>query len=168
MKFIADVMLGRLAKRLRLLGHDVLYDRTLDDNAVIRISLEQDRIILTRDRGLSDRPLAGNHLFIEGDDQASQVLQVLSFLDCSSPAERPEPLTRCSACNSLLVPVIKRDVKDMVPDYVYQAYNEFFQCPGCRRMYWPGTHPERMQQLPEIRRKIVRKTGSRSKRGQDV
>ncbi len=168
MKFIADVMLGRLAKRLRLLGHDVLYDRTSDDNSVIRISLEQGRVILTRDCGLAQRPLAANHLFIEANDPAGQVLQVLSFLDRSFPSERPAPFTRCSACNSLLVPVIKQDVKDMVPEYVYHGHDEFLQCPGCRRVYWPGTHIERMKQSPDIWGKMAKTTGSRSARKQET
>ena len=167
MKFIADVMLGSLARRLRLLGHDVLYDRTLDDNTVIRISLEQDRVILTRDSGLAKRPLAANHLFIEANDTASQVLQVLSFLDLSSPVERSASFTRCSACNSLLVPAVKLDVKDLVPEYVYHAHDEFLQCPGCQRVYWQGTHTERMKQSLEIRGK-ARTTHRRTARRQDT
>jgi uncharacterized protein with PIN domain len=168
MKFIADVMLGRLARKLRLLGHDVLYDRSLDDNAVIRISLEQDRVILTRDTGLARRPLAANHLSIEADDAASQVLQVLSFLDRSSPPERPVPFTRCSQCNSLLVSAVKQNVKDLVPEYVYHCHDEFLQCPGCRRVYWPGSHIEKMKQSPGITVKMAKTTGSRSTQRKDT
>lgn len=139
MKFIADVMLGRLAKRLRLLGFDVLYDRTLNDNELIRLSLEQDRVILTRDTGLAARPLAANHLFINGDGVLAQVEQVLSAFPASSL-----PLTRCSECNVLLAPLKKRDARDLVPPPVYDAYDEFLQCASCGRIYWKGSHVKRM------------------------
>lgn len=99
MKFIADVMLGRLAKRLRLLGFDVLYDRTFDDNQLIRLSLSQDRIILTRDSALAQRPLAARHLLINSQQLDEQVRQV--FSDLPLDAESPAP-TRCSQCNGLL------------------------------------------------------------------
>ena len=94
MKFIADVMLGRLAKRLRLRGFDVLYDRTLNDNEIIRLSLEQDRVILTRDKALSDRPLAKNHLFINSDLVQEQVEQVLSSFPLETHINPPHPLFR--------------------------------------------------------------------------
>jgi uncharacterized protein len=143
MKFIADVMLGSLAKRLRLLGFDVLYDRTLIDNEIVRLSLEQDRVILTRDSGLAARPLAANHLFIIRDRTSAQVEQVLSAFPASS-----RPLTRCSECNMLLAPLEKKDARDLVPTHVYEAHDEFLQCVSCGRIYWKGSHVKRMA-LPE-------------------
>ncbi len=141
MKFIADVMLGRLAKRLRLLGFDVLYDRTLNDNEIIRLSLEQDRVILTRDKTLSDRPLAKNHLFINSDLVKEHIEQVLS----SYPLETPiNPLSRCSECNETLVLITREEVRDLVPQYVYDKKELFLRCPRCNRIYWHGTHVLRM------------------------
>ncbi len=139
MKFIADVMLGSLAKRLRFLGFDVLYDRTLNDNEIIRLSLEQGRVILTRDSGLAARPLAANHLFINRDRMSAQVEQVLSAFPASS-----RPLTRCSECNDVLASLQKRDAKDLVPPQVYEAHDEFLQCASCGRIYWKGSHVKRM------------------------
>jgi len=141
MKFIADVMLGRLAKALRLLGFDVLYDRTLDDNAVIRLSLEQERIILTRDKALTERPLAANNLFIMHDDVNVQLRQVLTAF---SAEEALRPLTRCSRCNEQLVPLPREEAGDLVPEFVYESFIEFLQCKACGRVYWPGSHVERM------------------------
>ena len=132
-------MLGRLAKRMRLLGIDVLYDGALDDNEIIRISLEQDRVILTRDTGLAARPLAGNHLFINSDRVQEQVDQVLSTFPLESL-----PLTRCSGCNEPLEPLDKRDARDLVPLYVYETQTEFLRCPDCGRIYWKGSHVRRM------------------------
>jgi hypothetical protein len=140
MKFIADVMLGRLAKRLRLLGFDVLYGSSLDDNELIRLSLEQDRVILTRDAALAARPLAANHLFIKSERIRDQLHQVLSAF----PAEAL-PLTRCSRCNEPLRRMAKQDIADLVPSHVFETQEEFFKCEACGRIYWRGTHVKRME-----------------------
>jgi len=142
MKFIADAMLGRLAKRMRLLGIDVFYDPTLNDNGIIRLSLEQDRVILTRDKTLSARPLAMKHLFIESERVEEQWKQVRS----SFPT-KIFPFTRCSECNEPLVSIAKDEVRDLVPQYVCEKNTIFFQCPACSRIYWPGTHVSKMERL---------------------
>lgn len=139
MKFIADVMLGRLAKRLRLLGYDVLYDPTLDDNELIRLSLAERRVILTRDAALAARPLASNHLFVRSDRVEEQLEQVLS----GAPGDA-SPLTRCSVCNDPLTPVGRQEVRDLVPSYVFENNDTFLHCTTCGRIYWQGTHVRRM------------------------
>jgi uncharacterized protein with PIN domain len=150
MKFIADVMLGRLAKRMRLLGFDVLYDRTLDDNEIIRLSLEQDRVILTRDTALAERPLAARHLLIKDDDVRKQLHKVLTAF---SIEEVPLSLTRCSVCNEPLVAISREQVKDLVPAYVHKTYDTFLQCTICGRVYWTGTHVQRMGLAETIKSK---------------
>jgi hypothetical protein len=141
MKFIADVMLGRLAKRLRLLGFDVLYDPAFDDNDIIRLSLEQNRVILTRDVPLSRRPLAANNLFLQHEDVELQIEQILSaFSDL--PGQRP--LTRCSRCNGLLRQLPRAEARDLVPEQVYRRNMKFLYCEGCGRIYWTGTHVANM------------------------
>jgi uncharacterized protein with PIN domain len=141
MKFIADVMLGRLAKRMRLLGFDVLYDRTLDDNEIIRLSLEEDRVVLTRDTALAERPLAANHVFITDNDIRKQIQQVLSSFAFH---ELPRPLTRCSECNEQLSTIPRKETQDLVPVYVHEKNEEFLGCLKCGRIYWKGTHTRRM------------------------
>lgn len=141
MKFIADVMLGRLARRLRLLGFDVLYDRTLNDNEIIRLSLEQDRVILTRDKALTERPLAANHLFISSNLVQEQAEQVrMSF----PPGTHINPLTRCSLCNEPLDCITREDARNVVPHHVSEKNMRFQQCPRCNRIYWHGTHVANM------------------------
>jgi uncharacterized protein with PIN domain len=138
MKFIADVMLGKLAKRLRFLGLDVLYEPGLRDNEIIGLSLEQDRIILTRDRSLSKRPLASRHILISSEQVHDQLEQVLkTFRTLLDPAAF---LTRCSVCNELLRAVSKQEVRDLVPAYVYDRTDRFLQCTCCGRIYWKGNH----------------------------
>jgi uncharacterized protein len=152
MKFIADAMLGRLAKRMRLLGFDVLYDRMIDDNDIIRFSLEQDRVILTRDTSLAERPLAANHLFITNNDIRTQLQQVLAAFPSDMISQ---PLTRCSECNEPLVTISRKKVKDLVPVYVYETHETFLQCLTCKRVYWMGTHVERMR-LAKTNKKSAR------------
>ena len=139
MKYIADVMLGRLAKRLRILGFDVLYDPALDDNEIVRLSLEQGRVILTRDTALAARPLASNHLLIKSDLVEEQVEQVRS----ASPGDA-SPLTRCSVCNEPLLSLPREEARDLVPPYVFENNEAFLQCTVCGRIYWEGTHVRRM------------------------
>ncbi len=142
MKFIADVMLGRLVKRMRLLGYDVLYDRSFDDNEIIRCSLDQDRVILTRDIALANRPLASKHVLLESEDVGSQIDQVLAAF----PTEPPAPtLSRCSACNEPLVAISREQARDMVPDHVFETHSAFLHCNSCGRVYWKGTHVQRME-----------------------
>jgi hypothetical protein len=137
MKFVADAMLGKLAKQLRLLGNDVMYDPAASDNDILRLSLEQERIILTRDTGLASRPLAQLHLLIHSDQVAQQVREVLAaFPTAASPA----PLTRCSLCNAQLATVRHEDVVDLVPRHVYDHASGFLHCPSCGRVYWEGSH----------------------------
>jgi len=141
MKFIADVMLGKLAKHMRLLGLDVLYSPALADNEIIRLSLEQHRIILTRDAGLTKRPLAANHLFISSEKVHDQLRQIWDTFPIDSAAS---PLTRCSICNSPLVIVSRDEARDLVPQQVYDRFDCFVQCQECNRTYWKGSHVRRM------------------------
>jgi len=142
MRFIADVMLGKLAKRMRLRGFDVLYDHAASDNEIIRLSLEQDRVILTRDTGLAARPVAANHLFIKSDFVKEQLHQVLGTFHLET---RAEPLTRCSLCNENLSPVSRHDVEDQVPEYVHEKHGSFSRCEKCERIYWEGTHVKKLR-----------------------
>lgn len=135
-------MLGRLAKRMRLLGFDVLYDRTMNDNEIIRLSLAQNRVILTRDTGLSGRPMAAHHVFVKHDSLDDQLRQIL---DTFTIASVTGPLTRCSRCNEPLTPISRQDAKDHVPQYVYERHDDFLRCTKCERIYWKGTHVRNMR-----------------------
>ena len=140
MKFIADAMLGRLAKRMRLLGFDVLYDPAMEDNEILRLALEQGRFILTRDTDLASRPLAARHLLIRSDHGDEQLDQVLDAF----PLPAAGPLTRCSFCNDPLVPLDRTDARDRVPGHVLATMKVFFECRRCGRVYWSGSHMKRL------------------------
>lgn len=141
-RFIADAMLGSLARWMRTLGCDVEYSSTLDDAGVVDRAVSEDRIILTRDTGLIKRRKArGRFLFIESDFVADQLRQVAgSFSIPRSPS-----LVRCLRCNTPLERAEKESVAHRVPPYVYKTQDEFSICPSCRRVYWAGTHRHRME-----------------------
>ncbi len=135
--FLADRMLGKLARWLRLLGYDALYLPQLSADGVLREARRQSRFILTRDRRIGRRPNVAPFLFIDSDhfrEQLSQVVLTLG-LDISRRL-----LTRCSLCNHRLTPIERESVGGLVPDYVLRTHDTFQRCPGCRRVYWGATH----------------------------
>lgn len=146
-KFFADSMLGTLARWMRTLGYDVLYDPGIDDGALLLKAAEEGRVVLTRDTLLMKRRLArGRSVFIESADLSVQLRQVAALF----PIETEKLLTRCLRCNALLDRIEKDAVKDRVPSYVFETQTEFSTCPSCGRIYWGATHRERM--LEDLRR----------------
>lgn len=144
---IADAMLGALARWLRVLGLDVAYDPSLDDPKLVERAVAEGRVILTRDRRLVERRLARNHLLIRSDVVEEQVRQVLEDLGI-----RPDPdrlLGRCLLCNALTEPMPAEDARAVVPPWVARTQDEYRACPVCGRIYWSGTHAERMRKKLE-------------------
>ncbi len=141
-KFIADVMLGKLAKWLRIIGIDVLYDNKITDEELINISNSDNRIILTRDKKLSINKRAKEVIFIENeiiDNQIKEFFEKTKII--------PDRLfSRCIICNSQLEKVSnKMEVKGKVPIYIYLTHNEFSICNKCGKIYWKGTHRDNMK-----------------------
>jgi len=137
MKLIADAMLGRLAKWLRILGFDVLYYPDIDDREVVRIAREQERTILTRDTELSKRKGLPGVVFIDKDDVFDQLALISTRLDINQAAFSG----RCAACNGLLDEVPQKDeVRDLVPDFIYLNFSGFRRCRECGKVYWEGSH----------------------------
>jgi uncharacterized protein with PIN domain len=135
--FIADVMLGKLARWLRVLGFDVVYSNRLDDDEILRIAVDQDRIILTRDVAFAERCRSAHKLlFIEHDRWKPQLRQVVDACGLKDF----KVLSRCVECNSPLSVVEKESIADKVPPYVYATQERFSFCPSCNRVYWRGTH----------------------------
>jgi uncharacterized protein with PIN domain len=145
-RFLADVMLGRLAKWLRIIGYDTLYFRDMDDRELIRRALEDDRILLTRDRELSRRD-GFRVLLIADENLEPQLAQVLREMDLRPRMGRS---IRCPLCNRALGDVPRDAVRDMVPRYVWDTYRDFSRCPGCGKIFWKGTHWD------SIRRRLQR------------
>jgi uncharacterized protein with PIN domain len=144
--FIVDSNAGKLAKWLRMMGYDALFFNYIDDARLVDIALQEGRVILTRDTQIARRRLVANGrlkvILTRSDDPREQLRQVVgeTRLDC-----RLKQFTRCIECNQSLVTKGKEDVKDMVPPYVFRTQQQYMQCPSCLRIYWQGTHWQRMK-----------------------
>jgi hypothetical protein len=144
--FVVDVNVGRLAKWLRALGYDVLFPPNADDDALVRVALEDGRILRTRDTLLMRRKLVTSGvlkaILILADDYLLQLRQVVEVLGL----DVSRPFTRCLECNEPLQDVPRHQAQGQVPAYVFQTQEEFKECPSCRKVYWRGTHWTRMQE----------------------
>lgn len=141
-RFIADAHLGQLARQLRMLGFDVLFRNSYSDADVARISREQQRTVLTRDRDLLIRKdvVLGCYVHaISCDEQLCEVMRRYRL------APYVQPFCRCLECNGLLHAVDKNAVSDRVPPTSLAHYEKFFRCEHCGHVYWEGSHVERMR-----------------------
>lgn len=139
--FILDVHLGRLARILRMLGFDVLYRNDYDDPEIIRIGLEEHRIILTRDRRmLFNKSITHGH-WLHSTNSAEQAREVLERFDLHRQIRR---FLRCPLCNGLLQAVKKEAVLEQLEPLTKKYYTEFYQCPDCLKLYWKGSHYDRI------------------------
>ena len=136
--FIADCMLGTLAKRLRIFGFDTLYFTKIDDGELVRIADVQNRVILTRDIKLTERKLAKSFIVIKSDILENQVIQIEEEFGIS--LHGVPKISRCLICNTELKEATKRDVIGKVPPFVFLKHREFTYCPECNKYYWAGTH----------------------------
>ena len=144
-RFIADVMVGRLARYLRMAGYDVVYRNDADDILIIKIALKEDRVVLTRDTMMLERKEFKNgtlkSVFITDDCLEEQLLQVRSALDLILEPD----LMVCLVCNSRLEEVDKEAAISDVPPYVYETQDNFKYCRNCGKYYWRGTHYDYMR-----------------------
>ncbi len=136
-RFVADVMLGRLAKWLRIAGFDVLYSNRFTDDQLVDLSAGEARILLTRDTRLLVRKAVRQFIFLQGETVQDQIRQIFAITRTS---DLPGLLTRCLACNEVLNEVPRESVRATVPPYVFETQRQFKTCPKCRKIYWPGTH----------------------------
>lgn len=141
-RFIADAMLERLARWLRIVGFDCAFERGIADAELVRRAIAERRVVLTRDRGLlRDWRVAGLFL-VEATSTREQLAEVIARFDL---ARRLQPFTRCSRCNAVVEPVEAREITERVPERILAVYDRFIRCPSCDRVYWAGTHADRMQ-----------------------
>jgi uncharacterized protein len=143
-RFVVDVNLGGLARLLRILGFDARWSSDADDATLARISLDEQRILLTRDRGLLKRRAITHGLFVHSQDPEEQAVEVIRRLDLR---QRLAPLTRCLHCNGTLAGVAKHEVVDQLEPLTAQYYEEFSRCEACGRIYWAGSHHAKLLSL---------------------
>jgi uncharacterized protein with PIN domain len=144
-RFICDVHLGKLARHLRLLGFDTIYGNALEDGEIISIAREDHRIVLTRDGGiLGNRTVRSYRPDSMGTDL--QVREVLTRFDLM---RQVRPFSRCIECNGEIMPVEKDCVIHQVPVRVGSAMERFWRCSACGKVYWQGSHYEKMKKWVE-------------------
>lgn len=145
-RFVLDANLGKLARNLRMLGFDALYRNNFQDVEVIEIALQEQRIILTRDVELLKNGKVTHGYWVRHTDAQKQVEEVLQKFDLF---DQIRPFTRCLVCNGLLLPVEKEDIEDQLPPRVRQSFETFYRCAACGKVYWRGSHFERMEKMVE-------------------
>ena len=152
MKFLADCMLGKLARWLRILGYDTAYDNHAEDDDLLAAAERENRILLTRDRPLFERARSIPCVFVEKNQLDHQIAQLVTEVGLDLDRET---FTRCLECN---VPILDADLEQVrmsVPPFVLKSRTRFYRCPECLRVYWSGSHTDRMEaRLSAIREAV--------------
>lgn len=136
-RILCDVMLGRLARWLRALGHNVAYDHDADDPGLLRRAARERRVLVTRDTRIVARPRGPRIVLLHANDTPGQLRELVAALGI---ARHPGLLTRCLVCNGRLRRAGPEQIEEQAPEYVRSTQRDFRSCRGCGRLYWPGTH----------------------------
>lgn len=143
-RFVADVHLGRLAAYLRLAGFDTQYRNDYSDHELVAVSAGEERTLLTRDVGVLKHRQVARGCFVRATEPAQQLVEVMRRFDLAGAAS---PFTRCVRCNGALRAVPKDRIDHLLPPRTRKHHREFSRCPACGRIFWRGSHYERMQRF---------------------
>jgi uncharacterized protein with PIN domain len=145
-KFIIDDNVARLCQFMRMLGFDTSYHKGIADASIARISVQEQRIVLSRDKGLLKRREVTHGLYIRSTRPQEQAREVVDRLQLQSLCQ---PFTRCLLCNQQLLPLPEgeQELRRQIPADVLEWRDEFFLCPVCEKVYWKGSHFEAMNEL---------------------
>ncbi|MEC4986155.1 MAG: Mut7-C RNAse domain-containing protein [Oscillatoria sp. PMC 1068.18] len=142
--FVLDVHLGKLASSLRMLGFDTLYRNNYNDEELAAISANQNRILLTRDKGLLMRSIVTYGYYVRSTKPEQQLTEILQRFHLF---QLIKPFQRCIRCNGQLQTIDKQEIIDKIPPKVKSQTEEFHRCQDCKQIYWKGSHYEKMQQF---------------------
>jgi uncharacterized protein with PIN domain len=160
-RFAVDVMLGSLARWLRLLGYDTLYFNEAEDVALAAEARRRKRVLVTRDRQLAGRRSTGRVVLIRSQRLREQWLELVRV--CDLRPRRARVLTRCGDCNTRVSPLSRETARRLVPPYVHATRRRFRRCPTCGRVFWRATHvtgiASRLEELLEAARRASRDSG---------
>jgi hypothetical protein len=156
-KFVADGHLGKLVRDLRLLGIDVSYDRDAADPALVRVSSDQERALLTRDRRLLMHSEVRHGRYLRSQNPLEQTVEVLQRFNLAPDLA---PFSRCLLCNALLEPAEKAKIIGQLEPLTRIYYDQFRRCPQCGQVYWSGSHFGKLQnRIETIRSRMARNIG---------
>ncbi len=141
-RFILDVHLGKLAKLLRMAGFDTYYRNDLDDREIVERAAEEDRIVLTRDRGILKNKLVKKGYYVRSQNSARQLEEVLDRFQLRQSINF---FTRCIVCNGMITRVGKKMIEKHLKPGTRKRFTVFFRCRGCGKIYWRGSHYQRMK-----------------------
>ncbi|WP_107821668.1 Mut7-C RNAse domain-containing protein [Mangrovibacterium marinum] len=144
MRFIADAHLGKLSKYLRMLGFDTLYRNDFGDDEIIHIALNEERIILTRDRMLLNSTRVRRGYYLRATDKHALLTEVVARFGLKSLFK---PFSRCMTCNQPLVLKASAELTALVDAPTLARFDEFYYCANCRKVFWKGSHFKRMEAL---------------------
>ncbi len=151
MRFIADQMLGKLAKKLRMLGYDTLYYQGRDPYQIFRLARQEGRMILTRNTKFIPKRPEDQILKIKSDHPLLQLKELIQKGYVSLEGE--SPFSRCLICNTVLGEIPREEAEGKVPDFIFSQQKDFYQCSQCQRIYWQGSHLKNMAKgLEELRK----------------
>jgi len=139
--FIVDVNVGKLALLLRMLGFDTMYGNEMRDSRLAEIASSENRILLSRDRSLLKRKIVMHGYLLREQSPRKQLIEVMRLYDLSS---KLNPLSRCIPCNGLLVPANKESIMAQLEPLTRKYYHNFHICESCGKIYWPGSHQEKI------------------------
>ncbi len=145
-RFVVDVHLGKLAHHLRMVGFDTAYNNRAHDADLVKLATTEARTLLSKDRELLQNESLPRRYRVHANDPRLQLIEVLrrfDLFDCL------HPFTRCIECNTPLLQIAKAEILHRLPPKVQEVYNEFQLCPLCDRIYWKGSHYERMREFIE-------------------
>ena len=152
LNFVSDVHLGGLTRNLRLLGFDVAYDQKADDRQLLEVMANENRALLTRDRRLLMHAIVKHGYCPRSQNAEEQTVEVVRRFNLS---ELMAPFTRCLRCNAQLEEAARADIIDKLEPLTKVYYDQFRRCPGCKQIYWSGSHfPKLQKKIEEIRSRI--------------
>ena len=142
-------MLGKLTRWLRMLGHDVNYFRSADDQKLAEMAKQEKRVLLTRDHKLHQRALSmgAESVLVEAEDEAGKLAVLAGRFGFK--LEIDLSVSRCPKCNAAIEAVPKEEVTDQIPEATSIYYNDFWRCQGCGKVYWRGAHWKRIEKSLE-------------------
>lgn len=142
--FVVDSHLGKLARSLRLLGFDTLYQNIFPDQLIISLAARQKRLVLTRDKGLLKQKKVKWGYWVRHIRAQKQIREVVHRYELGPHIKA---FTRCLECNGLIKRVIKKDILGLLPPKVKKYYRYFYRCRSCRHVYWKGSHYKKLSQV---------------------